>query len=111
MPFRLKNVSRTYQRTATPLLHDLIHKETEVYIDDMTIKSKERVGHILTLQKFFTRRRKSNMHLNPQKCAFRVTPEKLLGYVINLRGIEVDPSKIKVIQWLHRTSRRKYEDS
>ena len=42
MPFRLKNAGVTYQRTATTILYDLIHKEVEVYVDDMIIKSKTR---------------------------------------------------------------------
>ena len=45
--------------------------------------------------KFFMRLRKYNMCLNPQKCAFRVTYGKLLGFMVSLRGIEVDPLKIK----------------
>ena len=36
--------------------------------------------------------------MNPSKCTFKVTFEKLLGFVVNSRGIEVDPAKIKVIQ-------------
>ena len=55
MPFGLKNASATYQRAATTLLHDLIHKEVEVYVDEMLAKSKYCEGHIPALQKFFER--------------------------------------------------------
>ena len=41
MPFGLKNAGATYQRVATTLLHDLMHKEVEVYVDDMIVKSKD----------------------------------------------------------------------
>ena len=37
MPFRLKNTGATYQRMATTLLHDMMHNEVEVYVDDMII--------------------------------------------------------------------------
>jgi len=37
MPFRLKNAGATYQRMATTLLHDMMHNEVEVYVDDMII--------------------------------------------------------------------------
>ena len=40
MPFGLKNAGSTYQRAVTTLLHDMIHKEVEVYVDDMIVKSK-----------------------------------------------------------------------
>ena len=55
MPFGLKNAGATYQRPATTLLHDLIHKEVEVYVDDMIVKSKDCEGHIPALRKFFKR--------------------------------------------------------
>ena len=55
MSFGLKNAGATYQRTATTLLHDMMHKEIEVYVDDMIVKSKYIMGHIKALRKFFTR--------------------------------------------------------
>ena len=97
MSFGLKNAEATYQRAATALLHDMIHKEVEVYVDDMIVKSKARKGHLKALTKFFERLRKYKMRLNPQKCAFGVTTGKLLGFLITQRGIEVDPTKIKAI--------------
>ena len=39
MPFGLKNVGATYQRAMTTLFHDLMHKEIEVYINDIISKS------------------------------------------------------------------------
>ena len=82
MPFGLKNVGATYQRAATTLLHDMIHKEVEVYVDDMIVKSKDRPGHIVALEKFFDRIRQFRMRLNPKKCMFGVTVGKLLGFMI-----------------------------
>ena len=97
MPFGLKNVGATYQHAATTLLHDLIYKEVEVYVDDMIVKSKDREGHIPTLQKFFKRIRFYKLRLNPKKCTFKVTSRKLLGFMISQRGIKVDLEKIKEI--------------
>ena len=97
MPFGLKNVGATYQRAATTLLHDLIHKEVEVYVDDMIVKSKDHEGHIPTLRKFFERIQFYKLLLNLKKCIFGVTSEKLLGFMVSQRGIEVDPQKIKAI--------------
>ena len=51
MPFGLKNAGATYQRMATTLLHDMIHKEIEVYVDDMMVKSTTREGHFAALDK------------------------------------------------------------
>ena len=97
MPFSLKNDGVTYQRAATTLLHELIYKEVEVYVDDMIVKSKDREGHILALLKFFERIQFYKLWLNPKKCTFGVTVENLLGFMVSQRGIEVDPNKIKAI--------------
>ena len=35
--------------------------------------------------------------MNPEKCTFGVTYGKLLGQIVNERGIEVDPEKIRAI--------------
>ena len=87
MQFGLKNVGVTYQRAATTLLHDMIHKEVEVYIDDMTAKSKEHQGHTQALKKFFERIQRYKLKLNLKKCTFRVTSEKLLGFLISLMSL------------------------
>ena len=49
------------------------------------------------MQKFFQRIREFRLRLNPQKCMFGVTVGKMLGFLISLRGIEVDPSKFNAI--------------
>ena len=98
MPFGLKNAGATYQRAATALFHDMMHKEVEVYVDDMMVKSETREGHFKASDKFLARLKKYNLRLNPKKCVFGVTSGKLLGHIVSERGIEVDPNKIKAIQ-------------
>ena len=97
MSFGLKNAGETYQRMATTLLHDMMDNEVEVYVDDMIVKSKDRESHTINLRKFFERIKEYRLRLNPQKCTFRVTIEKLLGFLMSDRGIEVDPSKVEAI--------------
>ena len=82
----------------TALFHDMIHKEIEVYVDDMMVKSKTREGHFEALDKLLARLEKYNLRLNPKKCIFGVTSRKLLGHIVSERGIEVDPDNIKAIQ-------------
>ena len=45
MPFGLKNVGATYQRTMTTMFHDMMHREIEDYVDDIVVKSKTREYH------------------------------------------------------------------
>nr|XP_027093622.1 uncharacterized protein LOC113714023 [Coffea arabica] len=98
MPFGLKNAGATYQRTMTTLFHDMIHKEMEVYVDDIIIKSKKAENHLIDLRKLFERLRKYNLKLNPAKCAFGAPTGKLLGFIVSKKGIEIDPAKIKAIR-------------
>ena len=97
MPFGLKNACATYQRMATTMFYDMIHKEVEIYIDDMIVKSKTREEHPIALEKFMQRVDKYDMRLNPKKCVFGVTSRKMLGYIVSQRGIEVDSNKAKAI--------------
>ncbi|XP_058722923.1 uncharacterized protein LOC131594738 [Vicia villosa] len=98
MPFGLKNAGATYQRAMVTLFHDMIHKEIEVYVDDMIAKSHTEEEHLVHLQKLFERLREFRLRLNPNKCTFGVRSGKLLGFVVSGKGIEVDPAKIKAIQ-------------
>ena len=98
MPFGLKNAGATYQRAMVTLFHDMMHKEIEVYVDDMIAKSQTEEEHLVHLLKLFERLRKFRLRLNPSKCTFGVRSGKLLGFIVSEKGIEVDPAKIKAIQ-------------
>ena len=69
----------------------------EVYIDDMLVKSTTIELHITHLSEAFQILREYNMKLNPTKCAFGVSTRKFLGFIVNNRGIESNPDKIKVV--------------
>jgi len=97
MSFGLKNGGATCQRAMVTLFHDMIHKEIEVYVDDMIAKSRSEEEHIINLRKLFERLRKFKLRLNPAKCTFGVRSGKLLGFIVSQRGIEVDPNKVRAI--------------
>ena len=44
------------------------------------------------------------MKLNPAKCAFGVSAGKFLGFIVNNRGIEANPDKIKVVLYMQPPS-------
>ena len=98
MPFRLKNAGATYQRAMVTLFHDMMHKEIEVYVDDLITKSREDESHVENLRKLFERLRKFRLKLNLAKCTFGATSGKLLGFIVSQKGIKVDPKKIQAIQ-------------
>ena len=69
----------------------------EVYIDDMLVKSTTAELHITHLSEAFQILRNYSMKLNPAKCAFGMSAGKFLGFIVNHRGIEANPDKIKVV--------------
>ena len=64
----------------------------------MIARSQTEKEHIDHLHKLFESMKKYKLRLNPNKCTFGVQSRKLLGFVINNKGIEVDPAKVKAIQ-------------
>ena len=67
MSFGLKNVGVTYQRAATTLFHDMMHRDVKVYVDDMIVKSRDRAYHLAALQRFFQMIKRFRRRLNPKK--------------------------------------------
>ncbi|XP_074378676.1 uncharacterized protein LOC141720227 [Apium graveolens] len=97
MPFGLINVGATYQRLVNKIFKRQIGKMMEVYVDDMLVKSKRAEDHIAYLADIFHILRKFRMKLNPQKCVFHVESGKFLRFMVNHRGIEANPEKIKAL--------------
>jgi len=89
------------------LFHDMMHKEIEVYVDDMIAKSKSEEKHLANLRKLFERLRKFKLRLNPAKCTFGVRSGKFLDFIVSQKGIEVDPNKVRaIIQMPHPCTKK-----
>ncbi|KAA0065550.1 uncharacterized protein E6C27_scaffold638G00560 [Cucumis melo var. makuwa] len=73
IPFGLKNVGATYQRAMQK---------------DLKVVSNR-------LQKY-------QLRINPLECTFGVTSRKFIGFIVRHRGIEINQSKIDVIQKMPR---------
>ena len=97
MPFDLKNIGETYQRMVNKIFKDQIERNLEVYLDDMIAKSKRIEDHAEHLRETFETLLANGMRLNLEKCVFRVTGGKCLGFLVDKRGIEANPDKIQAI--------------
>ena len=64
------------------MFRDKIGCTVEVYIDDMVVKSKQKMQHVGDLKEVFEVLRRHRLRLNAKKCAFRVEAGKFLGYLI-----------------------------
>ena len=82
MPFGLKNTRATYQRLGAKIFQPLMGKTVEVYINDMLIKSKERLNHVKNLQETFKLLHTNSMKPNPLKCVIGVSSSKFLGFMV-----------------------------
>ena len=97
MSFGLINVGATFQREMDIAFIGLIGKFVVIYLDDVTIFSKNRTDHLTHLRRVFERCRKYGISLNPKKSIFSVTEGKLLGFVVSKQGINIDPERTHAI--------------
>ena len=72
-------------------------RNVEVYVDDMLVKSNDKVEHLDNLKETFDTLLKYKMKVNPSKCVFVVSSRKFLGFMVSQQGIEANPNKIKEI--------------
>ena len=98
MPFELKNAGAIYQRMVTRMFKEQIGEMVEVYIDNMVVKSKRNEEHVPNLLEVFEILRQHKLCLNVDKCAFGIGLDKFSGYMITMRGREVNLDQITAIQ-------------
>lgn len=59
------------------------------------MKSQKVNEHIDDLRKVILRCRQCNLKMNPLKCVFRVSFDKLSRFTVYRKGIDLDPAKAK----------------
>ena len=60
----------------------------------MLVKYYSQEKHGEALIKALDRLLKHKVRLNPKKCIFGGIKEKLLGFIVSICGIEIDPNKV-----------------
>jgi hypothetical protein len=98
MPYDFKNALSTFVRDMHKTFGDLIRELIELYVDDIVIKIKSCASLLDNLTHVFDRLRSTHTKLNPDKCVFGVTTDKLLGFLVSYQGIEANPEKIRMIE-------------
>jgi len=97
MTFGLKNAGATYQRAMNFIFHELIGKLVEIYIDDVVVKSRDFMRHLVDLRKLLECTRKHGLKMNPNKCAFGISAGQFFGFMVHQRGIEISRRSIDAI--------------
>ena len=97
MPFGLINAGATFQRAMDIAFVGEQDKFLVVYLDDITVFSKNDTEHIERLRRFFEKCRRYGLSLNPQKYLFALEEGKLLGQIVTKDGVKIDPKRVEVI--------------
>ena len=69
-----------------------------IYLDDITIFYKNDEKHMQHLEKVFQKCMKFGVSLNPKKFHFSLEEGKLLGHIISMDSIRIDPSRVEAIE-------------
>jgi hypothetical protein len=83
MPFGLINIGVTFQRAVDVSFRGLINKFVFMYLDDVTVYSKNREENIQQLTQIFKRCRRYVIFLNHKKTIFYIEEGKMLGHIIS----------------------------
>ena len=98
MPMGLCNAPATFQSLMNRIYYDCIDEFLVIYVDDLLIYSKSLEEHLQHLEIVLKRLRENKLYVSPKKCEFAKSELKFLGLIINQEGIQVDTSKIDVIE-------------
>jgi hypothetical protein len=91
MSYGLNNALPTFVCAMHKTFGDLIRHLVEVYVDDIVVKIKSHSSQLDNLAIVFDRLCSMCTMLNPNKCVFRVSAEKILGFLVLHRGIKPNP--------------------
>jgi len=97
MPFRLKGAPATFQRLMTTVLSAIQGIKCLVYLDDVVF-GENLNKHNERLHEVFSRMRKHNLKLQPDKCEFLRRDVSYLGHVIGQTGVKPDEKRVKAVR-------------
>ncbi|XP_059063838.1 uncharacterized mitochondrial protein AtMg00860-like [Cryptomeria japonica] len=69
-----------------------------VYLDDILIFSKTWDEHLQHVEQVLSTLQQHKLYANRENCSFGLESIQYLGYVVDGKGIHVDPTKIQVIK-------------
>jgi hypothetical protein len=98
MPFGLTNAPATFMRLMDGIQWPFTNSFVVVYLYDILIFSQTWEEHLHHIRQVLQTPRQHKLCANLEKCTFGITQVQYLVYIINERGVHVDPAKIQVIR-------------
>jgi hypothetical protein len=100
MSFGLMNLGATFQRAMDIAFIGEKDKFVVVYLDEITVFSNSDKEHHCHLRRLFLKCKSFGISLNPKKSLFAMQEGKLLGHIVSVEGVKIDPSRVEAIQSL-----------
>jgi hypothetical protein len=97
MPFGLTNAPAQFQAYINETLAGLVDVTCIVYLDDILIFSDTEEEHEHHVKEVLQRLREAKLYVKLSKCEWHTQRTEYLGYIVEPRGISVDPERVKTI--------------
>ena len=97
MPFRLANTPATFQAYINEVLVNLVDVICVVYLDEIFIYSHNPEDYSKHVSQVLERLRENGLYVKPSKCVFHTREVDFLGFIINTKGVVIEPSKVETI--------------
>jgi hypothetical protein len=98
MPFELTDSLATFMRLMDDILRPFTNSFVVVYLDGILIFIQTWEENLHHIRQVLQTLRQHKLCANLEKCTFGMNQVQYLGYIIDERGVHVDPAKIQVIQ-------------
>jgi hypothetical protein len=95
MSFGLMNASAYFMYLMNKVFMEYLDKFVVVFIDDILVYSEIEEEHEEHLRLVLEKLRANQLYSKFNKCVFWLMQVTFLGHVISLRGVSVDPGKVK----------------
>ena len=87
-------------RLMNEVLKEFLGKFFIVYLNDILIFSKTLEDNLIQICKVFDKLREEKMPINLKKCSFVKDDLVSLGFIVSIKGIKMDPKKVKtILEW------------